>query len=136
MVWVYYDESGEYSRFQEPGTLMNMSVGGCIAPLEAWKSFEAEWKQALNDEGLPFFHMTDFENWKPPFNFELQDGSRDKNKHNRILDRLLEIMLNHIEWFVGLAAPSKLHEKMPNKRKAHKDFLSECIEATVRHAAL
>ena len=65
MVWVYYDESGEYSRFQEPGTLMNMSVGGCIAPLEAWKSFEAEWKQALNDEGLPFFHMTEYKKLAP-----------------------------------------------------------------------
>jgi hypothetical protein len=136
MVWAYYDESGEYSRFQEPGTLMNMSVGGCVAPLEKWKSLEAEWKCVLDDAGLPFFHMTDFESWIPPFDFKLPDGSRDKQKHDRLLDRLLEIMLNHIELFGGFAAPSVPHVGPPDKKKAHKTFLAEATHAAVRHAAL
>lgn len=35
MVWVYYDESGEYDS---GGTLLNMSVAGCVAPLVSARS--------------------------------------------------------------------------------------------------
>jgi hypothetical protein len=36
MVWIYYDESGEYGQ---DGALLNMSMGGCIAREERWASF-------------------------------------------------------------------------------------------------
>jgi hypothetical protein len=37
MVWVYYDESGEYDG---GGNLLNMSVAGCLASLDRWEAFQ------------------------------------------------------------------------------------------------
>jgi hypothetical protein len=109
-VWVQYDESGEYDA---NGNLLNMTVGGCVTRLDRWRQFDGEWTQALLDEGMPpsasgkpCFHMTDFEAWQPPFDFKLPDGSRDKAKHNRLLNALLDIMLKHIEGFHGYGAYS------------------------------
>jgi len=81
VIWAYYDESGEYYR---AGNLINMTMGGCIGPLDRWRDFDKAWKGALDDEGLSCFHMTDFDAWKPPFDFKLADGSRDKEKHNAV----------------------------------------------------
>ena len=140
MVWAYYDESGEYTQHDDPGTLLNMSVGGCIAPLDKWESFDAKWKKALDDEGLSFFHMTDFERWCTPFDFKLPNGSRDQKRHNRILNTLLDIMLDHIEWFGGFAATTVLLGRPgePGKSKSivHGRWLAECIGSAVRHAAV
>src|SRR6266566_1768654 len=60
MIWGYYDESGEYDA---AGNLVNMTVGGCFAPLDKWRDFEPQWNEALAREGLNAFHMTDFEAW-------------------------------------------------------------------------
>jgi hypothetical protein len=100
MVCVYYDESGEYGA---TGELLNMSMGGCVAPLEKWESFGESWRAALSAEGLDYFHMTEFEAWRPPFDFKLPDGNRDKEKHNRLLNSLLDLMVDHVEHFAGFA---------------------------------
>jgi hypothetical protein len=148
MVWAYYDESGEYTKHEDRGTLLNMSVGGCVAPLEKWESFNAAWKAALDAEGLEYFHMVDFERWCGPFDFKLPDGRRDQERHNRILNALLDIMLGHVEWFGGFAATTVLlgrpgapdeattGRRSKSKRVVHGRWLTECIGSAVRHAAL
>jgi hypothetical protein len=91
-----------------------------------------EWQDALAQEGLKCFHMVDFEAWAPPFDFKSPEGSRDKVRHKRLLDRLLEIMLTHIEGFAGFA------ESMPisnDAKRAHGQAMEGCVMAAMKHAA-
>jgi hypothetical protein len=75
-----------------------------VAPLEKWKLFEPKCRLILAREGLESFHMADFEAWRPPFDFKLENGDRDKEKHNRLLNDLLDVMLEHIEGLYGSPA--------------------------------
>jgi len=40
-----------------------VTVAGCLATVERWKTFQTKWQALLDKEGLPFFHMTDFEGY-------------------------------------------------------------------------
>jgi len=102
MIWAYYDESGEHVD----GDIVNMTVAGCVSTSEKWTVFDAQWRDFLASEGLSEFHMTDFEAWVPPFNFTLPGGGRDKEKHNRVLNGVLNLMLEHIEGFYAYGAVS------------------------------
>lgn len=128
MVSAYYDESGQYAD----GKLVNMSIGCCVASSAKWKDFDALWRQALADEGIAdkTFHMTDFEAWKPPFDFTLPNGERDKDKHNRLLNALLDLMVDRIEWFMGFTAGSQIQDQA----RAHFLAMESCVIAGVTHA--
>jgi hypothetical protein len=127
MVWAYYDESGQYD---DRGRLLNMSMGGIVAPLDRWRGFEEKWKLSLAVEGLTAFHMTDFEAWRAPFDFKLPDGARDNERHNRLLKSLLDIMLDHAEAFACFAAGNLIS---PDTRRAHHLALEDCVVAAVTH---
>ena len=101
VVQAYYDESGEYDR---TGRLLAMSMGGCISSLSKWDGFEQAWNAVLRSEGLEWFHMADFEAWQAPFDFRLADGTRDNERHRRLLNNLLDLLLNHTECFYGFTA--------------------------------
>ena len=128
VVWVYYDESGEYDS---AGNLLNMSMGGVVAPLAKWEAFTADWCAALAAEGLEAFHMTDFEAWQPPFDFKLANGERDKTRHNRLLNSLISVALDHIEHFAGFAEGNQISQ---DKSRAHNLALEGCVLAAVTHA--
>lgn len=128
-VYVYYDESGEYE--QGTGSLLNMSMGACVAPLNRWTDFGNAWNSALASEGLTSFHMTDFEAWKAPFDFKTTDGGRDKEKHNRLLNALLDLMVGHVEHFAGFASGNLIS---PDRTRAHELALEDCVLAAVTHA--
>ncbi len=130
MVWGYHDESGEYVD----GKLVNMTVGGCYASLDKWQEFDRDWAKALEAEGLEWFHMTDFEAWVPPFNFQLPDGNRDYEKHKRILDALLNIMLRYVEGFYGFGAVSMFDPSRPTLD--HERLLEDCACGAIKHAVL
>lgn len=128
MIWGYYDESGEYNA---AGSLLNMTVGGCVSTLDKFRLLDAQWRKALADEGLPpCFHMADFEAWVPPFDFALPDGSRDHAKHKRLLNGLLDTMLAHVECFYGFAALTR----PVDRSRAHKEYLEDCLLGVVSHA--
>ena len=38
-----------------------VAVVGCLAHLDQWRLFQPEWQNILDEEGLEFFYMTDFE---------------------------------------------------------------------------
>src|SRR5262245_19017299 len=114
-----------------------MSIGGCYATVDEWRVFDGEWRKACLDEGLvkdgrPYFHMTDFEAWKPPFDFRLPDGKRDHEKHKRVLNTLLEIMLRRIGGYYGHGMVSDATSDDISHRKA----LDECAAGAVKHAVL
>jgi hypothetical protein len=63
----YFDESGHSAQSQF------VSVGGCIASVEAWRAFEANWERKLHHYGIACFHVKNFEsssgefrNWNNP----------------------------------------------------------------------
>lgn len=128
MIWAYYDESGEYDQ---SGNLLNMSIGGCVASLENWRGFGAEWQAILEREGLSHFHMTDFEKWSPPFDFKLPDGSRDKERHNRLLNDLLKVMLDRVDYFAGFAESKPIPA---DAKRAHGSSMEGCVVAAISHA--
>jgi hypothetical protein len=131
IMWGYYDESGEYDG---NGNLVNMTLGGCFAPLDSWRLFDADWRQALADHRLTYFHMTDFEAWKPPFDFTLDGGVRDQAKHNRLLNALLDIMLRHIEGFYGFGAVSMFDPDKPELN--HEILMEDCVGGAIKNAVL
>jgi hypothetical protein len=53
MLWAYFDESGEHDA---SGALRALTIGGLVAPFEAWQQLEKEWRAALRSEGLSTFH--------------------------------------------------------------------------------
>jgi hypothetical protein len=133
VMWGYYDESGEHGP---TGELLNMTIGGCFSSLERWREFDAAWKAALAAESLSYFHMTDFEAWEGPFNFTLPDGSRDKEKHNRLLNALLDIMLEHIDGFFGFGAVSMFEPNAPRKDLTHRRLMTDCMHGAIKNAVL
>jgi hypothetical protein len=130
MLWGYFDESG----YHDPGTnhLKKLSFGGCLASVDEWKGFGPEWISALDEEGIRgAFHMADFEKWIKPFDFKLDDGSRDYAKHNRLLNRLLEIIGRHVPRVFGFT-----HNVSTKKlSKALKDTYESCVIDTIMYMA-
>jgi hypothetical protein len=130
MIWAYYDESGEYDA---AGNLINMTVAGCVSTSEKWQSFDTKWREFLASEGLSEFHMTDFEAWKSPFNFLLPDGGRDRAKHNRVLNGVLDLMIEYVEGFYAYGAVSMYY---PDRQQTHEQLMNDCIEGAVKDIAL
>ena len=129
VIWAYYDESGEYVD----GKIINMTVAGCVSTAKKWTVFDAKWKEFLASEGLSEFHMTDFEAWVPPFNFALPDGERDKEKHKRILNGVLDLILECVEGFYAYSAVSMYY---PEREQTHGQLMDDCISVAVKGAVL
>jgi hypothetical protein len=130
-MWGYYDESGEYDG---RGNLLNMTIGGCFASLDRWLKSDSEWQRALADHGLTYFHMTEFEAWKPPFDFMLDGGGRDQAKHRRLLNALLDIMLAHVDGFYGFGAVSMFDPEKPEL--SHQILMEDCVGGAIKNAVL
>jgi hypothetical protein len=75
------------------------------------------------------FHMADFEKWKEPFDFKRADGTRDQERHNRILNGLLDV--------IGRRAPHAFGftRNVSKPSKALEDTYEGCIIDTVMHLA-
>lgn len=81
----YFDETGHghdaNTRF--------LGIAGCLARAEAWKKVERKWKEALDSEGLPYFHMREYSFSVGPF----KDWSKDEDRRQRIYGALWKIIL-------------------------------------------
>ena len=55
----YFDESGTHTNQNVHAP--TLAVGGYVSRFEQWVKFNAEWIKALDEAGIPFFHMKDFE---------------------------------------------------------------------------
>jgi hypothetical protein len=130
MLWGYFDESGYHDR--KTNHLKRLSFGGCLASLEAWEGFETEWQTILTQEGIEgAFHMADFEKWVKPFDFKLADGSRDYEKHKRLLNGLLEVIGRRSPRAFGFTR----NVSISKPSKALKDTYENCIVDTIMHLA-
>jgi hypothetical protein len=58
MLQGFFDESGQHAIVD--GRLIQLTLGGCIAPVEAWASFEKDWAMLLQSIARDWFHTKDF----------------------------------------------------------------------------
>jgi len=98
MLWGFFDESGEHD---DRGHLAKLTLGGCWSSFEKWEALSLEWRKVLDAFGINVFHMTDFEAYKGEF----KGWNKDKAKHERVLNSLIDIMLNYIEVYSGFTKP-------------------------------
>lgn len=126
MLWFYLDESGEHDR--ATGALTRLTVAGGMATCEAWRAFDRAWDAMLDEFGLAEFHMVDFEAWAGPFNFLLADGeTRDQDKHNRLLNAALDIIIEHVDHIVGYVAEPEAG-KPPAIKNAYEANLAKAVK--------
>lgn len=129
MLTGYFDESGEPDPVT--GHLANLTIGGSFAPFEVWQAVSAAWKVALAHEGVKMFHMADFENYRGEFEWLLPNGERDKQRHERFLNTLLEIICRHVKHHVAFG-----NVPMPdNPSKRFGDAYERGIVDAIMHAA-
>lgn len=128
LAWLYYDESGEY----KDGKLTGLTMGGVVSTAEKWCELERRWRAVLDEYGIPEFHMADFERWLKPFDFTLPDGSRDKVKHNNLLNALLDLMIEYVEGMHGYACTSILRDG----DNAHREYIEDCVIGATKDAVL
>lgn len=93
MLKAYFDESGH------PDDHRIIAIGGALASLSSWEKLEQEGSELLCEagalkQGLPYFRMSEFEYFKPPFNW-------NRDKHEKVLNQLLELMHCYIDAYVG-----------------------------------
>ena len=125
---VFFDESGEFEG--QPHRLVNMTVGGCIASSEAWQAFAPKWKAVLDSESVECFHMVDFENYIKPFDWFLEDGSRNYARHQRFLNALLDVLLEHCSDLVGFNYFPKGEKRQ--LREAYKRCVQDAVQGCNR----
>lgn len=91
MLHAYFDAS-----YSEPGKRL-VVVTGCLAQASKWTEFEPAWQEMLDDEGLEYFHMTDFEAY--------QGGYKgwDRPRHIAVIARVIQMMAQSVEFVVSRA---------------------------------
>jgi len=72
-----------------------VAVSGCLAYEENWKLFQPAWQVILDREGLPFFHMTDFEAYQDKYK------GWSTARHNSLLTDLVGIIVPWTDFAFG-----------------------------------
>lgn len=120
MLSLFLDDSGTHA-----GSSV-MALGGFVAREEKWRVFEQEWALALQDYGLDWFHMTDFENRRGRFE------SWPENKRIPRLNRLLTIANRAAGASVGMSVDVEAFNSLvPDDLKAR---IGGCYGLNVRAA--
>jgi hypothetical protein len=105
MLWAYFDESGEHGP---SGELRTLTIGGLVAPFEAWQQFEKDWRAALRSEGLSAFHRR-----------ELGPG-RD--------ERFLQIITSHVPHALGFTVAASQIETAASETAYEIGFVDCLLE--------
>jgi hypothetical protein len=79
MLQAYFDESGHHATGPQQ-SLMQLTVGGCIASNEQWDAFKLEWQEFLDRHSIRSFHRNLYAN---------------RELHKVILDDASQIVLKH-----------------------------------------
>jgi hypothetical protein len=99
MLWAYFDEAGEHSG---DGRLATLTLGGWMAPLAKWEAFEPEWRGALAEAGVEWFHAVDFAHFRGEFSGWSEDQRQE------LMARLVSVTARHIRrgfGFTTFASP-------------------------------
>lgn len=93
----YLDESGTHRSAEA------LAVAGYLSTQDRWEQFDAEWRVALREYGLEFFHMTDFANGAPPYNTDIWRTEREAR-----FSRLVDIINRNALASIGITLPIRL----------------------------
>ena len=83
MLAAFFDESGT------DGASPHVAVGGYVAPLENWASYEVEWRQFLSDFRIEHFHTTDMLSQKKEFSEEFGWSKRRVKQALSVADEII-----------------------------------------------
>lgn len=86
MYIAFFDESGT-----EDGSKV-VSLAAFVIKNDKCRTFEEEWNLALFKAGICFFHMTDYEAHRPPYD------TWDQGKRIRVIVELADIIKRHIDF--------------------------------------
>ena len=90
----YLDESGTGPR--DPALV----IAGHIAPPDAWARLSIAWQSLMEEWGLRYFHMVDFERRKTPYADWPEPVRRDR------LNLLLDLILETVTASISIAVPT------------------------------
>ena len=91
MFGAYFDESG--TGTQSP----MMAVAGFVARSSVWTDvFEPAWRAILDREGVSYFHMTDFENYRGEYT------GWERDRHERFIKDLITVIRTAQPYGVGM----------------------------------
>lgn len=91
MISVYFDDSGTHDNS------VAVAVGGYLASVKAWSSFQPKWKSVLEEYEIPFFHMVDFEARQEPFE------RWDNGKRITLQRKLISLIQEHTQIAISAA---------------------------------
>jgi len=91
MFYAYFDAS-----YSEPHKTL-VVVTGCLARASQWSEFAPAWQTMLDREGLPYFHMTDFESYQGHYK------EWDRQRHKYVLGMAIEMIVQSVEFTVSRA---------------------------------
>lgn len=122
----YFDESGHSKDQNWAGVL---AIGGAIAPLVKWESFEEDWKGVLDRFGVPWFHATDYAHSRKEF----EGWERDESRRRDFMKGLLSTLRSHGVAPIGAVIPLISHKLKSIKQQSAIDdpyhlCLSRCLE--------
>jgi hypothetical protein len=107
------------------------SVGGVVAPIEAWKQFEMEWGEVLRDFRVSQSHMKHFaHSWG-----EFKGWSEEKRR--ALLGKLLRILDSYVKFYVGAALPVEDFRKLSEQQR--KDLIDPyfaCFQVSIHGVGL
>jgi hypothetical protein len=89
---VYLDASGK----PDDPNIRDFVLAGYVSTQDQWTSFEVEWRSALADFGIPFFHMTDY-SAKKTFYKQWTESEREIR-----YERLVNIINAHTVCSIGI----------------------------------
>jgi hypothetical protein len=72
-----------------------ITVAGCLASIDKWNCFHSEWQELLNEEGLQFFHMTDFEAYQGSYK------GWNRERHNNCFGKLSDVIVRRTDFAFG-----------------------------------
>jgi Protein of unknown function (DUF3800) len=117
----FFDESGHHAH-GENQKLLQFTIGGCIAPTEAWTSFKKEWASLLDRHAISWFHRKDY------------NDTKDK----LILDEACKIIMDHKLSCYGstIFIPNERRHEKPKRALAtmYEDCAVDMIWHSARHA--
>ncbi len=127
---VYLDESGNSRDKNTPV----VSVGGCVASLEAWKVFEKNWRHVLAKFGATELHMKHFAHFHGEF------AGWSETQRRSLLRDLVSIMHRSVSLYVGAAVPIPRYEAaLSNEGQELRidpyfGCLRQCVKAAIENA--
>ena len=122
MLQGFFDESGHHARGRDQ-RLLQLTIGGCIAPVDTWESFAKEWKALLDRHAISWFHRNDYAN---------------EAIHGRIVDEAFKIVMDHQLSCYGstIFIPEEHRPDKPKHvlQKMYEDCAVDMIWHSARHA--